>query len=73
MFIHYSPRLTEEEEEEEEDDDDDEDEQNVWAAISRTPILNMILVKLKVAINVGAPVQHAYTMKESGEQLTSAF
>ena len=35
-----------------------EDEQNVWAAISRTQVLNVIPLKLKVVINADAPVQH---------------
>ena len=31
---------------------------NEWTAISRTLTLHMILVKLKVVINIDAPVQH---------------
>ena len=54
-FIRYSARLTEEEERKKEEE---EDERNAWAAISRTPTLNAILVKLKVAINADTHVQH---------------
>ena len=36
----------------------DDDEQYAWAATSRTPTSNVIPVKLKVAINADAPVQH---------------
>ena len=45
-FIPYSARLT------------DKDEQNVQAVISRTPTLNVILVKLKVEVKAGTCVQH---------------
>ena len=43
----YSTKLTEE-------------EWNVWAAIYSTPTSNVIPLKLKVAINTDAPVQHVY-------------
>lgn len=36
----------------------EEDEGNVWATIFSTLTLNKITVKLNVAINVNAPVQH---------------
>ena len=49
LLIRHSARLTEEKE---------KDEQNAWAAIFRIPTSNVILVKLKVAIDVDAPVQH---------------
>ena len=34
------------------------DEQNAWAEMSKTQTLSVIPVKLKVAINADAPVQH---------------
>ena len=46
-MIQYSARLTEK-----------EDEQNAWAAISRTPTLDVIPLELKVAINADVPLQH---------------
>ena len=32
--------------------------ENVWMSISRTPNLNVILVKLKTAVNADTHVQH---------------
>ena len=58
------------------------EEWNAWAAISRTLNLNMIPMKLKVAINTDASVQYVLIVtimwyfdkpKESSEQPTSAF
>ena len=34
------------------------DERNAWAAISRTLASNMILMKLKAAVNADDPVKH---------------
>ena len=46
LFVRHSARLTE------------KGERNMWEVISRTLTSNMILVKLKVAINADASVQH---------------
>ena len=39
---------------------EEESEQNAWAEISKTLILSVILLKLKVSINTDDLMQHVY-------------